>query len=322
MRNHLNLLTVLVFLGAIECFFLVPAFAMQVSDDQGRIISLEKPAQRIIPLYGAFAEMLFAIGAGEQVIARTQADAFPEGVKMLPSVGTHMKPNVEMIIGLKPDLVIQSASRREAIPGMDSLEQAGIPVAVFAPRSFSGIFATISRLGQLTGRQQQAESLLEDLRKRLARVQFHLGLNQAESVLAGTDKRILARCTIKRRRTVFFEVRAEPLTAAGQGSMVQDILNLAGANNVVKSEKSLLIYNLESLLLSDPDFYLVQTGPMNRNPVDPRKRVHFEKLRAMRDGNVLYVDEFLYSRPGPRCVDAVEQLAATLYPECFRAGTQ
>ena len=99
---------------------------------------------------------------------------------------------------------------------------------------------------------------------------------------------------------------------------MQDILKFAGAENVVKSDKSLVIYSLESLLLDDPDFYLIQTGPMNRNPVDPRSRDHFGQLMAIRQGKILYVDEFLYSRPGPRCVDAVEKLASTLYPECFQ----
>ena len=322
MRNNLKLLSILLFLCAVALIFAVRAFAVQIKDDQGRTIYLEKPAQRIIPLYGAFAEMLFAIGAGGQVRARTQADVFPAGVRELPSVGTHMKPNVEMIIGLKPDLVIQSASRREAIPGMESLDRAGIPVAVFAPKDFAGIFSTISRLGELAGKQQEAESLIKSLRNRLASVRFNLGLNQEDNAFGKFGNRIPADCKIKERCSVFFEVRSEPLTAAGRGSIVQDILRFAGAENVVKSDKSLVIYSLESLLLNDPDFYLVQTGPMNRNPIDPRERVHFGQLRAIRDGKVLYVDEFLYSRPGPRCVDAVEHLASMLYPECFQVGKQ
>jgi iron complex transport system substrate-binding protein len=268
----------------------------QILDDEGRKITLERSAGRIIPLYGAFAEMLFEVGAGGQVIARTQADQFPPAVTRLPAVGTHMRPNVEMIIGLKPDLVVQSGTRLDASPEMERVRQAGIPVAVFAPSDFQGIFSTMERLGVLAGCPAQAGAAVEALRERLARARNRVS-TQGE------------------RKRVFFEVRSEPLTAAGRGSIVQQILSAAGAENVVKGDRSLVQYSLEQLLLDDPDVYLVQRGPMSRNPVPPRQRPHFERLRAIREGKILMVDEFIFSRPGPRSVEAVEILAAELYPD-------
>ena len=128
------------------------AFSAQVIDDLGHEISLQGPAKRIIPLYGAFAEILFALGAGKEILARTQADQFPPEIVNLPSVGTHMRPNVEMIIGLKPDLVVQSASRWEAAADMARVQDAGIPVAVFSPNTFNDIFSTMDRLAILVGR--------------------------------------------------------------------------------------------------------------------------------------------------------------------------
>lgn len=267
--------------------------AVQVQDDSGETIVLEKPAERVIPLYGAFAEILFAIGAGSGVIARTQADEHPEAIVRLPSVGTHMRPNVEMILGLKPDLVVQSASRREATAEMERLRAAGIPLAVFAPNSFQQLFSTMRRLGVLTGREEEALAKEAELRGRL---------EKATSIIDPGE----------RRPRVFFEVRAEPLTGAGRGGIVQDILNFSGAENVLKSEKAIVQYGFESLLLDDPDIYIVQRGPMNRNPLPPAERAHFPRLRSIREGRVIFVDELLFSRPGPRCVDAVEQLAAEL----------
>lgn len=277
------------------------AGAVEITDDLGRTVTLAQPARRIISLYGAFAEMLYTVGAGPRIMARTQADAFPAEILKLPSVGTHMKPNFEMIIGLRPDLVIQSASRREEIPDMDRITQAGIQVAVFAPKSFEGVFSTMRRLGILAGRESEAEAAVAGMKQRLDRV--HAGL-------AGVEK----------PRRVFFEVRAEPLTGAGRGSIVQEILTAAGAENILKGDRGIVQYNLEALLLDDPDVYVVQRGPMNRNPVEPGKRTHFDRLRCVKEGKVILVDEFIYSRPGPRCVDAVEQLAAALYPAKFDAG--
>lgn len=296
------------------------ALALQIEDDQGKIIHLEQSARRVIALYGAFAEMLYAIGAGDRLIARTEADHFPDAIRELPSIGTHMRPNVEMIIGIKPDLIIQSMSRQEAMAEMDSLARAGIPIAVFAPRNFSDIFSVMLRLGILTGSEATAERRVEELKARLRAVRDRLGVDGRGQAGSETEAKRPAECAAKKPRRVFFEVRSEPLTAAGQGSVVQDILSSAGAQNVVASDRALLLYGFESLLLADPDVYIVQTGPMNRNPTDPGKRPHFDQLRAVREGRILFVDEFLYSRPGPRCVDAVEQLAAKLYPECFQQG--
>ncbi|GLI35096.1 ABC transporter substrate-binding protein [Desulforhabdus amnigena] len=271
----------------------------QVMDDMGQTLEFAQPAKRIIPLYGAYAEMLYAIGAGSEIVARTQADEYPSQILKLPSVGTHMRPNVEMILGLKPDLVIQSASRREETAEMERLREAGIPVAVFAPQTFEGIFSTMERLGKLTGREAEARNVVAQLKMRLEQVKGHLA-------------------EMKERDRVFFEVRGEPLTGVGKASIVQDIILAAGAENALENEKAIVQYSFESLLLADPDVYIVQRGPMNRNPMDPRKRAHFDRLRCVRNGKIIFVDEFLFSRPGPRCVDAVEQLAAALYPEKFK----
>ncbi|MCU0588868.1 MAG: helical backbone metal receptor [Syntrophobacteraceae bacterium] len=274
------------------------ASALRVTDDAGGIVELREPARRVIPLYGAFAEMLYAVGAGPQVAARTQADRFPPGIERLPSVGTHMRPNVELIIGLKPDLVVQSASRREAMPELDRLREAGIPVAVFAPGSFEDIFQTMLRLGSLTGNEEPAARAVQELRRRLEAVRGQVA-------------------RVERPRSVFFETRAEPLTTAGEGSIVQSVLEAAGARNVVSSKRGIVQFNLEALLLADPDVYIVQEGPMNRSPAPPGGRPHFNRLRSVREGKVVMVDELKVSRPGPRSVDAVEELARAIYPERF-----
>ena len=285
-----------IFLGI--CSIAVPARSIEIVDDLGQKIVLAKPAGRIIPLYGAFAEMLFSIGAGNAVIARTQADVFPPELAPLPSVGTHMNPNVEMILGLKPDLVILSASRRQETPEIARLTDSGIPVAVFSPKTFDEIFTVIERLGSISGHAQQASAFSANLAGRLGAVR---------DKLAG----------IKTRPRVFFEIRAEPLTGAGHGSIVDEILKAAGAQNALDSDKAIVQYSLEALLIQEPDFYIVQQGPMNRGPAPPEKRAHFDRLKCVREGRVLAADEFIFSRPGPRCVDAVERLAAALYPERF-----
>ncbi len=270
---------------------------IRIADDSGQEISLQKPATRVVPLYGGFTEMLVAIGAGPSLIARTQADESPPEVGKLPSIGTHMHPNIEMIVGLKPDLVVQSASRHSATPEIEQIQSSGVPVAVFSLQTFDEIFSAMERLGVLTGRADASRNCVAALKKRLEAV---------KNKVAGIGK----------KPRVFFEVRAEPLSAAGKDTIVQEILTAAGAENVVTGE-GIVHYDMEALLADNPDVVIVQTGPMNRNPIDPGKRAHYDQLKAVREGKIVTVDELLFSRPGPHAVDAVEQLAAALFPDLF-----
>lgn len=271
------------------------AAPVQVVDDAGRTVRLEAPAQRVIALYGAFAEMLYAMEAQDVLTARTQADTFPPDILRLPSVGTHMRPNVEMILGLKPDLVVQSATRRSAIPESARLEEAGIPIVILGPKDFEGVFSAMERLGVLIGREEQARRTVEALRHRLEAVR---------SACRGTSP----------HPRLVFEIRADPLAVAGRGGMPQAAMEAVGAINAVSLPDPIVQMSVENLLVLDPDVYIVQKGPMNPNPEPPHNRAHFDRLRAVRSGQVLEVEEALYSRPGPRAVQAAEDLARRL---CF-----
>ncbi len=114
---------------------------------------------------------------------------------------------------------------------------------------------------------------------------------------------------------MFFEVRYPNLLGAGQQSIVNDVILKAGGTNCLPNDKKLVRINIETLVGYDPDVYVVQKGPMNRNPGNPKDRSNFQLIKAVRDGRVLLVDEYLFSRPGPRSVDAAEQLAAFLHPQ-------
>jgi iron complex transport system substrate-binding protein len=272
--------------------------SLQICDDAGQTVVLPKPAERIIALYGAYNEILAEMGLIDRLVGRTKADTLPPAILARPSIGTHMRPNVEMILGLKPDLIIQDAGAQEAMPGLDQLRQQGVPVAVFHPASFEGLFAVIQRLGVLTGEPNRAESLIKNLQAQLSTVAAKLQ-------------------TVDNRPKVFFEIRYPNLLGAGTGSMVNDIILRAGGVNCLTSPKKIARLNLEEVIATDPEVYVVQQGPMNPNPEPVASRPHFAILRAVKAGRVLVVEEQLYSRPSPRAVEAVVQLARFLHPALF-----
>ncbi len=154
----------------------IPAWgsSLQICDDTGQAVVLSKPAQRIIALYGAYNEILAEMGLLDRLVGRTKADTQPPEIMAKPSIGTHMRPNVEMILGLKPDLIIQDAGAQDAMPGLDQLRQQGVPVAVFHPDTFNSLFAVIQRLGVLTGEPGRAEALTKKLQDKLAAVAARL----------------------------------------------------------------------------------------------------------------------------------------------------
>jgi iron complex transport system substrate-binding protein len=269
---------------------------VRVTDDLGQVISLQEPARRIISLYGAYSEILFAMGLEDLLVARTRADFFPPAILSKPSVGTHLRPNMELVLGLKPDLILQTSGRKYGHEVIRQIADKGLAVASFRPTTFEELFSVIHRLGTLTDHEEAADRLVKQLRGRLQQLSRRLTVTE-------------------HRPTVFFEVRYPNLLGAGQQSIVNDVILKAGGINCLPNRKKLVRINIETLVGYNPEVYVVQKGPMNRNPAEPKSRPNFRVLKAVEEERVLFVDEHIFSRPGPRSVEAVEKLAAFLHPD-------
>ena len=304
------MIPVLMLIGLLAAFVLTMPVSLRaetsqnqpsIVDDAGRTITLNGPARRIIALYGGFNEILAAMGLEDRIIARTKADTQPASIAALPSIGTHMRPNTEIITALGPDCILQLGGRKQASETQQILESLGFPVVFFQPSSFAELFDVIRRIGVLTDSPQAAQALVAGMEKRLDAVARAVAHEPA-------------------RPTVFFEVRYPNLLGAGARSIVSDIVTHAGGTNVLANDMKLVRLSEEELIRLDPQVYVMQTGPMNPTPVPMHERIHFATLRAVKDGRLLTVDEHAFSRPGPRAVDAVEELAKFLHPQAF-AGT-
>ncbi len=267
-----------------------PAWAdVTVIDDRGREIRLPAPASRVIALYGAFNEILADLGREDIIVARTGSDALPPSIASKPSIGTHLRPNAELILGLRPDLVIQLGGRDEAMEPVRFLEERGLTVAVFDMETFDQLFSVMERLGLLTASRDQATARVTAMREELEGVQAR-----------GSRPRI------------FFEARYPNLLAAGQGSMVTEIMSRAGGENCIAAADKLVRLGEEEVLRLAPDIYLVQEGPMNPQPVPMAERPLLRTLACLRTNQVFVVDQGLFSRPGPRSLQAVRQLAGII----------
>jgi len=235
--------------------------------------------------------MLLALDAVDLLAARTVADTDMPQLAHLPAVGTHMRPNAELILSLKPDLVLQMSGRGEAMLQTENLRRLGINVLTFDINSFDRLFETMKKLGRLTAREEKAEQVVKNWRERL-------------TALKSPDSR--------RRPTVYYEAREPNLLAAGGKSMVNAIIRAAGSENAVKTPKKLVRFSEEALLIANPDFCLLQKGPMSPNPTPIAERPNLKNLACAKEGHNFIVDEKKFARPGPGSISAAESLAKML----------
>lgn len=290
LSNVISMPAKLFFLVLLGClFWRTPAQAGQVCDDQGICVECNKPFERIIPLYGALADMLVALDCDSRIVACTVADK--DAFAHLPVIGTHMRPNSELVLAQKPDLVLQMAGRKEAALLTDTLRQLGLNVLTFDVGNFGQLMTVMRKLGQLTGQEQKADAIVADWKKRLAALE-----RQHKSV----------------KPTVYYEIRQPNLLAAGQGSMIADIIERAGGENVAKAPSRLARYNEEALLVANPDICLVQQGPMNPQPPSIAERANLKTLKCAQKGHNFVVDEMTFARPGPASIVAAEKLAGII----------
>lgn len=270
--------------------------AVSITDDTGREIALERPAVRVIALYGALNEILDGLGRAEVIVARTNADATPARIAKLPVIGTHMRPNIEAVLAQKPDLVLQLAGRKEASLPVDALIKRGVRVAVFRAGSFTELFGVIRRVGVLTGSEAQAEAMVRGMEARLSALDAKIAATQA-------------------RPRVLFEVRSPNMLAAGRAGIVAELIRRAGGVNCVDDKAKFARLSEEEIVRLAPEAYLIQRGPMNPAPLPLSKRPRLRAIPAAASGRAWFVDERKYSRPGPQSIDAAEELAALLHPE-------
>jgi iron complex transport system substrate-binding protein len=262
----------------------------------GSFALVEKFPQRIISGIPSITEMLFSIGAGEQVVGVTNNCNYPPEAQKKEKVGGFFL-NLEKIVALKPDLVIlfEGTQQRE----IKRFRDFGLPVYTVNPTSLEGVMTTILDLGNITGRQGQAAEVVRVLRQRLGRVKGRsLGLAGVLKFLEQGEKKEKALAIIG----------YNPLIVAGGGSFVDDLVRQAGLKNLAgDGTVPYPQYSFEKIIQDDPDVLIVSSGLIAKRTLQNDSR--WRGINAVKHNQVLFVEADLLSRPGPRAIEAVEQIA-------------
>jgi iron complex transport system substrate-binding protein len=273
-----------------------------LTDSLGRTVTLAAPAQRIVSLAPSNTEILFAIGAGSQIVGRDEFSDYPEAAKSLPSVGGSMgQYSNEQITALKPDLVL--AGGINTPEQVKSLEDLGLTVFYLGnPLTLDDLYANMETVGALTDQVAGAAKLNEDLRKRVGIV---------DKLMVGVTE----------KPVVFYEVDAsdpsKPYTA-GPGTFIDSLIQRAGGQNLPGLTDPYPQVSLELVVAADPAIILLGDSLYGTTPETVAQRAGWDTLSAVKNAKVFPFDDNLVSRPGPRLVDGLEALAKVLHPELFK----
>ena len=276
---------------------------MTLTDGLGREVVLEKAPERIVSLSPSNTEVLFAAGAGPLVVGDTEYCDYPEEAKSITKIGGFSAKtiSVETIVSLNPDLVLSNDSGHETI--IEALEQANIPVYAVKGNTFEDVYANLELVGKLTGNEATTAQVVDDMKARIAAV---------EEKVASVPQ--------DQRPTVFWEVWDEPLMTSGPNTFSAQMVAIAGGINIFPDlTEDYPQISVEEVVSRNPDIVMGPDTHGDKLVVgELAARPGWEGITAIKDGRIYLIDGNSSSRPGPRLADALEEIAASLYPDLFK----
>jgi iron complex transport system substrate-binding protein len=270
------------------------------TDDMGRAVAIDQAPQRIVSFGPSITEILFALGLEEKVVGVSNYCDYPEAAKLKAKVGDAFNPSLERIVELEPDLVLtlkQEQLNRE-------LDALGIKFMVLDPEDIDGIWGDIELVGEITGTEKKAEELIEDMQDSISQV--------------------IALVEDAPEVRVFFIVDATDLTlpwTAGTGSFIDALITMAGGENIAaKAQGAWVQFSLEQIVSADPEIIVIQTmtgGIPTVSKEGLEEHPVWGEMTAVKQGKICFINGDLVSRPGPRIVQGLEEMAKIIHPELF-----
>lgn len=260
--------------------------------------------QRIISLIPAVTEILFAIGAGPQVVAVSSFDEYPPEVKNLQRVGALLDPDLERILSLRPDLVVVYGSQLDL---MKQLERAGIPAYNYRHAALPDVSRTIREVGDRIGHAAEAEALIKKL----------------DAQMTSIRQRVSGRSRPRTMLVVGREIGAlRGIYASGGYGFLHDMLEAAGGDDVFADVKRESVQATTELILArKPEVILeIRAGAAEAGPIASEIAVWrtLASVPAVRNGRVQFIVDQRTVVPGPRIAEGTELLARALHPEAFK----
>ena len=277
-------------------------------DDHGYKTSLTAYPEKIVSVAPSTTEILYAIGAGDKVVAVTDYDNYPYDFAAwiaagnMTSVGDFTDPNLEVITSLNPDLILASGGVQ--VESVDTLRNLGYKVLVLDPTNVDGILNNIELVGNATGNRAEATALVNDITNRITAV---------ENTVANAAK-----------PKVYYEVYYESTSSwtIGAKAWQSELIEIAGGTNIFGDQQiDYYQYQVEALIDRNPDVIILPGEGMGTGTASTfdavKARPGWDTTNAVQNNRLYQINSDIIERAGPRIADAIEQLAAFFHPELF-----
>lgn len=277
------------------------SFPIEVTDQAGRVVKLEKVPERIISLAPSNTEILFALGIADRLVAVTDYCDYPPEAKEKPSIGGFSTPNIERVVSFSPDLVLAtSIHKKEVIP---ALERRGLATFILEPHTLDEVLESITLVGEVTGRGEEASRLVAGMQSRI------------KAVTDRTDNLPEAE-----RPRIFYLTWHDPLMTSGVGTLHQELIQRAGGKNIFSEIIGTKSVDLEVLVARDPQVMIAGIGMgtgEDKTLQYLKTESRLQNTEAGKNGRIYGIDMDFTGRAGPRIVDGLEQFAKYIHPELF-----
>lgn len=272
--------------------------SVPATDDLGRRVPLDSVnASRVVSLTPAITELIVALGAAPQLVARTTWDIEPPVIAALPDIGNGLRPNVEALLAVRPTLVLLYASPDNQ-PAVDALDRAGVRVIALRTVTVADFERATRLMGALLGKRDTAHALLSAMRRTMDSVQ---------TAVRGLPA-----------RTVVWPLWDSPVMVAGNGGFEADLMRIAGARNVYEDRtESVATVTVEDIARRDPEVVLAVPQRMERM----RSSIPWRTVRAVDNNRFVALDTALIGRPSVRMAEAAVALARALHPSASSNAT-
>ncbi len=259
-----------------------------VIDDDGNRLSLPAPAQRIISLAPSMTELLFSLGAGDQLAGVMDYSDYPPEALTLPVVGRYDALDMERIVALQPDLIVawRSGNPRGALNRLSAL---GFPVYIAEPDSLRSVGEHLARLGQLTGHAAQGEALNRQFSDQIQQLQAEFGSREPVSV--------------------FYQVWHSPMISVGGQELINDMIALCGGQNIFAGLPVGPKVNLEDVLARNPEV-IIASGSSAEAPAWLDEWLRWPQLQAVADQHLYVIPPDLVQRHSLRALQGARQMCA------------
>ncbi|QFF97896.1 ABC transporter substrate-binding protein [Psychrobacillus glaciei] len=275
-------------------------FPLTITDAVGNDITLEEAPKTIVSMIPSNTEILFALGLNDEIVGVNDYDDYPaEALEKEKIGGTDF--NVEKILSMNPDVVFAHESMLgKGDAGLQQIRDAGVKVFVVKnAANFDETYTTIEQIGRATGKLTEAQKIVKDMKAKVADVTAKIA-------------------KVKTKKTVFVETSDVPqIYTPGKGTFMQEILNMVNAENVAADQEGWFQIEPEEIVSRNPDVILVMYSYVDGIVESVKARPGFDTINAVKNNEVVQVDENTTSRTGPRLAYGLEEVAKAIYPEAF-----